>query len=273
MTQDQYGEGQGPGAVPGDEAAENEAGETGGQSRPMTRFQKVASALLGDRTDRDESAQEQAAPDDAARDYPGAPDETGAGSPVTTSFETATGSDAMAPGAVAASGPAGTADTAGMAGTAGLAGTADQADAAGAGTAAGMAGTAAGAAPRDYWDEPEDSTTAGDYVPTQPDMYGTSGRPDDESIGAGTAPAAAGAQGAATVAAVPAAGSGAVPAGRHAADPAEGEMRAGEGGMRAGEGGMRPGDAAAALGDFSDLSYGNLIPDAGQYQAQWQQIQ
>ncbi len=36
---------------------------------------------------------------------------------------------------------------------------------------------------------------------------------------------------------------------------------------------MRPGDATGALGDFSDLSYGNLIPDAEQYTEQWQQIQ
>jgi hypothetical protein len=36
---------------------------------------------------------------------------------------------------------------------------------------------------------------------------------------------------------------------------------------------MRPGEAAGGLGDFSDLTYGNLIPDAEQYVAQWQQIQ
>ena len=68
---------------------------------------------------------------------------------------------------------------------------------------------------------------------------------------------------AADVPAGEAAGSGsAVPAGeaagRHAAAPA---------------GEMRPGEATGALGDFSDLTYGNLIPDAGQFTAQWQQIQ
>jgi hypothetical protein len=31
--------------------------------------------------------------------------------------------------------------------------------------------------------------------------------------------------------------------------------------------------AAGALGDFSDLTYGNLLPDAAQYTAQWQQVQ
>ena len=35
----------------------------------------------------------------------------------------------------------------------------------------------------------------------------------------------------------------------------------------------RPGEPAGALGDFSDLTYGNLIPDAERYTSQWQQIQ
>ncbi|MGH3184402.1 MAG: hypothetical protein ACRDOE_21200, partial [Streptosporangiaceae bacterium] len=36
---------------------------------------------------------------------------------------------------------------------------------------------------------------------------------------------------------------------------------------------MRLGETTGALGDFSDLTYGNLIPDAEQFTAQWQQIQ
>ncbi len=35
----------------------------------------------------------------------------------------------------------------------------------------------------------------------------------------------------------------------------------------------RPGEAASALGDFSDLTFGNLIPDAAHYTEQWQQTQ
>ena len=35
----------------------------------------------------------------------------------------------------------------------------------------------------------------------------------------------------------------------------------------------RPGGAAGALGDFSDLTFGNLIPDAAHYTEQWQQTQ
>jgi hypothetical protein len=38
---------------------------------------------------------------------------------------------------------------------------------------------------------------------------------------------------------------------------------------------LRPGEgeAAGSLGDFSDLTYGNLIPDAAHYTEQWQQVQ
>src|SRR5262249_6217861 len=78
------------------------------------------------------------------------------------------------------------------------------------------------------------------------------------------APVAEGQPGAATIADVPAArtpvGEAAGSTGRHAATtPASGELR--------------PGEAAGALGDFSDLTYGNLIPDAAHYTEQWQQIQ
>jgi hypothetical protein len=48
-----------------------------------------------------------------------------------------------------------------------------------------------------------------------------------------------------------------VPAGRHAAADA----------------GLRPGEATDRLGDFGDIAFGNLLPDAAQYTAQWQQIQ
>jgi hypothetical protein len=36
---------------------------------------------------------------------------------------------------------------------------------------------------------------------------------------------------------------------------------------------LRPGEATGKLGDFSDLTYGNLIPDAAHYTEQWRQIQ
>jgi hypothetical protein len=92
--------------------------------------------------------------------------------------------------------------------------------------------------------------TAG-HAATEPDMFGTAGNgatPETQAR-------------AATIADVPAAG---VPAG---AVPAQGvpteDATAGSG--------LRPGQAT--LGDFSDLTYGNLIPDAVHYTEQWQQIQ
>ena len=102
-----------------------------------------------------------------------------------------------------------------------------------------------------------------DHPATEPDMFGTTARAGN---GAASASHAEGQAGAATIADVPAgeaarpalAGQTAATAGRHAAAPV---------------GEMRPGDATGALGDFSDLTYGNLIPDAAQYTEQWQQVQ
>jgi hypothetical protein len=56
----------------------------------------------------------------------------------------------------------------------------------------------------------------------------------------------------------PAAAAESASAGRHAA---------------AEDAGLRPGEATDRLGDFGDIAFGNLLPDAEQYSAQWQQIQ
>jgi hypothetical protein len=53
------------------------------------------------------------------------------------------------------------------------------------------------------------------------------------------------------------------------ASSADAQLRPGE----AADPGLRPGEAAGKLGDFSDLTYGNLVPDAQQFTAQWQEIQ
>ena len=39
------------------------------------------------------------------------------------------------------------------------------------------------------------------------------------------------------------------------------------------EEGLRPGESDSALGDFSDLTYGSLLPDAAEFKVQWQQVQ
>jgi hypothetical protein len=37
--------------------------------------------------------------------------------------------------------------------------------------------------------------------------------------------------------------------------------------------GLRPGESDSGLGDFSDLTYGSLLPDAAEFKSQWQQVQ
>jgi len=202
MTQDQYGQARGPGyvvrggAVPDDETE----GYPTDEAKQMTRFQKVASALRGERPDRDEAGQVEASRDEAGRGQPAAnraqdPDIPGVNPPWLTEQDEA----AMANRPVPPAGP-----------------------------------------------------DAADHPATEPDMFGTTTHAGN---GAAGTPVPAGA---ATIADVPAAGTMGT-AGRHVAGQAAGEMR--------------PGETAGGLGDFSDLTYGNLIPDAGQYTAQWQQIQ
>src|SRR6266704_2301609 len=79
MTQDQYGQARGPGyVVRGDVVPDDETGEfPAEQEGPLTRFQKVASALHGgdpeqDEQDRaaDQAATDEARGDQAAREAP-----------------------------------------------------------------------------------------------------------------------------------------------------------------------------------------------------------
>jgi hypothetical protein len=224
MTQDQYGQARGSGyvvrgdVIPEEETGENRENRTG-ESRPMTRFQKVASALRGG-SERDERDTAQADQTDQAA-------AAGANPPWVTRQDEA----AMADSPISREAES----------------------------------------KRDYWDEPDAAaeghdepvavtrpdvpgsdkspatgTATGDHAATQPDMFGTTRRPGDEP---GPLPGVSPDQaGAATIADVPA-------------------------GTTAGGGELRPGEAAGTLGDFSDLTYGNLIPDAETYTAQWQQIQ
>jgi len=225
MTEDQYGQARGSGhVVRGDVVPEDATGEARTEeSKPMTRFQKVASALRGGGSEQDEQ-------DEAAM----------AGSPI--------------------SGEA--------------------------------------AQKRDYWDDPgataghEDDAVAvtspdtpPDHQATEPDMFGATRSTGEAPAAASAAapaepPAAEDQPGAATIAdvraartpvgeapaPVDAAPAGAAPAGAAPARdvPAPGSPANGE---------LRPGEATGTLGDFSDLTYGNLIPDAAHYAEQWQQIQ
>jgi hypothetical protein len=302
MTQDQYGQAQDAGyGVRGDVAEDDEYEDD--QGKPMTRFQKVASALRGDRPDRDE-------PDVPDEDQVAA-DEAGVTSPAANGSGVAAESDVMPShegtqpwpnhrdeGAVAAS----TDDPAG-----------------------------------DYWDESQAPMTGQDQVVTvtnpdvpvtdaetdplaDPDEVSARTRPDipnadlpvaedpagteagrydtgagapagtavaddrsvvaddgttvanDRSVvaddgsavgGNGSVPGQAGAATISDVPVTPTAEDAAVTeaagrTGRHAGGPAQE---------------LRPGEATDTLDDLGDLAYGNLLPDAADFTAQWQQIQ
>ena len=284
MTEDQHGQARGPGyVVHGDVVPEDETEEARTEeSKPMTRFQKVASALRGGGSEPDE--EDQAAADRAESQVPA--DRTAA--------------DTQAAGAEAGGLPWVTPeDEAAMAGSPISRETAQK---------------------RDYWDDPDAAAgheddavavtspdTPPDHQATEPDMFGTTRRTSE-------APAAAAADegqpGAATIAGIPAARApvgetpagetpagetqmgetqvGAAPASAVPVDgaPANGAPAPGAEAATTGtgrhaaaaqappaNGELRPGEATGKLGDFSDLTYGNLIPDASHYTEQWQQIQ
>ena len=221
----------------------------------MTRFQKVASALLGDKADDQDEADVTAAEADRDRlaaDRPATGSDTPAANPP---YVTGRDEAAMTDSPISQE----------------------------------------SARQRDYWDDPEmaaghedavaaTSPDTADHPATEPDMFGTAGRGTAGRSGEETADMpvarAEGQPGAATIADVPAARTptGDVPAadatggtGRHAAaTPATATTPAAE---AAADPNLRPGEAASSLGDFSDLTYGNLVPDAEQFTAQWQEIQ
>ena len=106
---------------------------------------------------------------------------------------------------------------------------------------------------------------AQDPTMTQPDLYGTAARPGTDVAAAAAADAGtadAGAEGSAR----PGPRSLVWPGPRSLVSPAK------HAGAPAQEG-LRPGESDSGLGDFSDIAFGNLLPDAEQFNAQWQQIQ
>jgi len=266
MTQDQYGQTRGPGYVVRDDAVPDEENEeyAAGQSKPKTAFQKVASALRGDR--EDELAQQ----DEAAM----------ANSPVSRASqrqgdywdEPAASADRDE--AVAVTSP----DVA---------------------VPPGISGAETGTDPVTRQDHVtrQDQVTgqadpdAADHPATQPDMFGTTTHggngatsvpyPEDQAGEPATADVPAnGAQANGPAASDLPAGD--VPAGNvPAGNVPAGNVPAGEATGTAGRHAAaapagtesRPGEAAGAVGDFSDLTYGSLIADGDVYIEQWQQVQ
>jgi hypothetical protein len=336
MTQDQYGRGQGPGyVVSGEVVPDEETGETSGdETTPMTRFQKVASALRGDRPA--EPAAEQDTTTDPSGTDPSATD---------PSATDPNGTWSARSGEAATAGGSGTEDTV------------DDALTVPAGTDQAGAVRSPDAGSRDYWDDEQgrpETAPGGGRIAADPSMTGRStyatteptgpggiapeagyGDPDGTAVGygsqasteagsssslgttpgygsqAGTTPgygaeadtatgyatqggtvtdpqAPTGAGPAATAAGTtdgaPAAGTtngttavGTTAVGTTAADTTAadttGGSPAGKHAAGAEEAGLRPGEATDRIGDFGDIAFGNLLPEAEQYTARWQQIQ
>ncbi len=206
MTQDQYGRGQGPGYVVGGEVVPDDETEvpSGEETTPMTRFQKVASALRGERSTQPTAEQD------------------------TTTDPSATDPNGTWPAR---------SDEAATVGSSGAEDTVDDALGAPAGTGEVGAVRSPDAGSRDYWDDQQRGPE------TVPAAGTTGGVPAAGTTGGATAVGAT-------------EGS---PAGRHAAS--------------AEDAGLRPGEATDRIGDFGDIAFGNLLPDAEQYTTQWQQIQ
>jgi hypothetical protein len=297
MTQDQYGQARGAGyGVRGDVVEDENDEYADDTGKPMTRFQKVASALRGDRPD--EPDQDQVPADQAVVTSPAAagsgvdPGPDVAADPGLATSGTATDPDVAADPGLAASSTATDPDVVpSHQGTEPWPTRRDE----------GAVATGPGDRAGDYWDESEAPVTGEDQVVAvtnpnvpvadtrtdplaDPDEAADQTRPDipnadlpaahDPAAAAGSGSTDAGngsaayqdQAGAATISDVPvtqtaeAAAVSEVPGrtGRHAGVPAQE---------------MRPGDAADTLDDLGDLAYGNLLPDAADFTAQWQQIQ
>lgn len=268
MTQDPYGPPPGSGYVVRGEVVPDDEANVTPPTTPMTHFQKVASALRGDRTDPAMPAVQEADPAD-----PGSPDPNGTWPDAT-----------QAAGPISPDAPEAVRDGA------------DSPEADQDADAAHPEEVGAVRSPddesHDYWDEAEadrDETSASastqsvpaadagtlqtgpggqetrpdeqDPTMTQPDLYGSAARPGTDAAAAGAAGTGAAGTGAAGAGAEPGA-AGAVEAGtvgKHAGAPAQE--------------GLRPGESDSGLGDFSDLTYGSLLPDAAEFKVQWQQVQ
>jgi hypothetical protein len=269
MTQDPNGPPPGSGyVVRGEVVPDDEADVT----PSTTHFQKVASALRGDRTDPAMPAVQEAGPADPESPDPNGtwPDATQAAGPTSPD----------APEAVRGDADSQEADAAHPEEVGAVRSPDDES--------------------HDYWDEAEadrDRTSASaatqsvpaadadaDALPTHPDGLET--RPDEQdptmtqpdlygTAAPGTDAAAAGAAGVAAAGAGPA---GAVePGAAGAVEPgAAGAVEPGTVGKHAGapaQEGLRPGESDGGLSDFSDLTYGSLLPDAAEFKVQWQQVQ
>ena len=246
MTQDPYGQPPGTGYVVRGEVVPDDEANVTPPTAPMTHFQKVASALRGDRTDpipvqvpSDQGASPESADPDGT--WPGANQATTATSSsldaqdaaqdATADAQDDADRDATRPEEVAAvrSPDAGNRDYWDDADRTGPeeAGPEEAGPEETLGEPAGAAGASAAGA----------GTATLDPATTQPDLYGATAHTEVPEVGAAEPDVV----------------------GKHAGAPARE--------------GLRPGEADDGLGDFSDLTYGSLLPDAAEFKARWQQVQ
>ena len=246
MTQDPYGPPPGSGHVVRGEVVPDGEADVTPPTTPMTHFQKVASALRGDRTDPAMPAVQEA---DSAD--PGSPDPNGTSPDApeavrdgADSHEADQDADAAHPEEV---GAVRSPDDESHDYWDEAHADRDETSASAATQSVPAAEADAGTLPTRP-DGQETRPDEQDPTMTQPDLYGTAARPrtDAAAAGVGTEPGAAGAVEPGTV-------------GKHAGAPAQE--------------GLRPGESDSGLGDFSDLTYGSLLPDAAEFKVQWQQVQ
>jgi hypothetical protein len=288
MTQDQTGQARDPGYARGEVIADEAEGFPDEQPKPMTRFQKVASALRGASPERDDPAA--AAPERAVQDEPvfdqGAPRQE------VTASETTPGPDVMAPdaGAAAAGTGASVPLPAEMAGERGPDDLADQDPSMTRSDMYGSADTDTGAIRTPYQDQGDQAGTEAGYG-SQAGTAGSYGSQPGTTPGYGSQPgngpgygsqpgngpgygteagtvADSGSRDVTAMDPLGQAGTGSAVTGVSTAEPAMGRHAAG-----VADAGLRPGEATDRLGDFSDIAFGNLLPDADQYTTQWQRIQ
>jgi hypothetical protein len=233
MTEDQYGQSRGTGYVVRGDAVPDDEEAQAGRATPMTTRLKKVASAL--RGDRpDEAAPDPEATSPNAEEPDADHPYEGTGAPdPSTTGPDMSGTTATAGSVSASYRRPSQADTA-----AGYGSPADTAagSSSQAGTIPGY-GSQAGRIPG-YGTEADTATGYGSRAGTVTDRRGLTGTGPD-ATGVGTAEART--------------------AGNHAADAADA--------------GLRPGEATDRLGDFGDIAFGNLLPDAGQYTAQWQQIQ
>jgi hypothetical protein len=254
MTQDPYGQPPGTGYVVRGEVVPDDEANATPPTVPMTHFQKVASALRGDRTDP-------AMPVQVPSDQGASPAGPQSADP------DGTWPDANQAGTATSQSPRDVQDA-----------SQDDADRDATRPEEVVAVRSPDAGTRDYWDDADEAGTQGagpaavSSAAASSAAVSSAAAPDGPAGAAGAGAAGAGAAGLDPATTQPDLYGAAVHTETSEAGTAEPEVVGKHAGAPAQEG-LRPGEADDGLGDFSDLTYGSLLPDAAEFKARWQQVQ